>query len=67
MRGVDVRREKDVKINSRDMEKEGLSAFLENEKEANYYAAKCLSVCAVVGVTSWILNLLGIFIIRARL
>lgn len=38
-------------------------AILENEMEANRYAAKCLVVCAIVGMTAWIFNLLGIFII----
>lgn len=38
-------------------------AILENEMEANHYAAKCLVVCAFVGITAWIFNLLGIFII----
>lgn len=40
-----------------------LKALIENEKEANHYAAKCLSVCALVGALSWIFNLIGIFII----
>ncbi|MCM1251575.1 MAG: PP2C family protein-serine/threonine phosphatase [Clostridium sp.] len=40
-----------------------LQALIENEKEANRYAAKCLSVCALVGALSWFLNLIGIFII----
>lgn len=38
-------------------------AFLENEAEANRYAAKCLAVCAGVGALAWLFNLLGIFII----
>lgn len=61
-----MRGKKNVKTKGEEMGN-GLSAFLENEKEANYYAAKCLSVCAVVGVTSWILNLLGIFIIPGQI
>lgn len=40
-------------------------AFLENEAEANRYAAKCLAVCAGVGALAWLFNLLGIFIIPA--
>ena len=38
-------------------------ALLENEAEANRYAAKCLSVCAGVGALAWLFNILGIFII----
>lgn len=38
-------------------------ALRENEEEANRYAAKCLTVCAGVGATAWLFNLLGIFII----
>lgn len=40
-----------------------LNAILENEAEANQYAAKCLAVCAGVGALAWLFNLLGIFII----
>lgn len=40
-----------------------LAAILENEMEANQYAAKCLVICAIVGIVSWILNFIGIFII----
>ena len=39
------------------------SAIRENEAEANLYAARCLTVCAGVGATAWLFNLLGIFII----
>lgn len=42
-------------------------ALLENEAEANRYAAKCLAVCAGVGALSWLFNLLGIFIIPAAI
>lgn len=42
-------------------------ALLENEAEANQYAAKCLAVCAGVGALSWLFNLLGIFIIPAAI
>lgn len=42
-------------------------ALLENEMEANRYAAKCLAVCAGVGALAWLFNLLGIFIIPARI
>ncbi len=38
-------------------------ALLENEAEANRYAAKCLAVCAGVGALAWLFNILGIFII----
>ncbi len=44
-----------------------LRVILENETEANYYAARCLAVCAAVGATAWILNLLGIFIVPERI
>lgn len=42
-------------------------AILENETEANQYAAKCLAVCALVGIISWVFNILGIFIIPAEI
>lgn len=42
-------------------------ALLENEAEANQYAAKCLAVCAGVGALAWLFNLLGIFIIPAKI
>lgn len=38
-------------------------ALLENETEANRYAAKCLAVCAGVGALAWLFNIIGIFII----
>lgn len=44
-----------------------LEAFLENETEANLYAAKCLAVCAGVGALAWLFNLVGIFIIPATI
>ncbi|MCM1158713.1 MAG: PP2C family protein-serine/threonine phosphatase [Bacteroidales bacterium] len=40
-----------------------LRVILENETEANQYAAKCLAVCAGVGALAWFLNLVGIFIV----
>lgn len=40
-----------------------LKAILENEAEANQFAAKCLAICAIVGVLAWLFNLLGIFVI----
>ena len=43
------------------------AALLENETEANQYAAKCLAVCAGVGALAWLFNLLGIFIIPAKI
>lgn len=43
------------------------NALLENETEANRYAAKCLSVCAGVGALAWLFNLVGIFIIPAKI
>lgn len=54
---------KSTKINT-DME---LKALLENEAEANQYAAKCLAVCAGVGTLAWLFNILGIFIIPANI
>lgn len=42
-------------------------ALLENETEANRYAAKCLAVCAGVGALAWLFNLVGIFIIPDRI
>lgn len=42
-------------------------AILENETEANQYAAKCLAVCALVGIISWVFNIVGIFIIPAEI
>ena len=44
-----------------------LKALLENEAEANQYAAKCLAVCAGVGTLAWLFNILGIFIIPANI
>lgn len=38
-------------------------AILENEMEANRYAARCLVACAIVGTIAWIFNFVGIFII----
>lgn len=38
-------------------------ALLENETEANRYAAKCLAVCAGVGALAWLFNIIGLFII----
>ncbi|MCM1267728.1 MAG: PP2C family protein-serine/threonine phosphatase [Bacteroidales bacterium] len=40
-----------------------LTAILENEIEANHYAARCMIVCGIVGALAWIFNLVGIFII----
>ncbi len=39
------------------------NVFLENEAEANKYAARCLTACAAVGAAAWLLNILGIFIV----
>lgn len=44
-----------------------LKAILENETEANQYAAKCLAVCAGVGALTWLFNIVGIFIIPAKI
>ncbi len=48
------------KVHNMDVE---LQVLIENETEANRYTARCLAVCAAVGATAWILNLLGIFIV----
>lgn len=40
-----------------------LQAILDNEVEANLYAAKSLVVCAIVGALAWLFNIIGIFII----
>ncbi len=39
------------------------AAFLENEREANKYTAKCMRVMAVVIAIVWLLNLLKVFIV----
>ncbi len=57
-----MNREKNRKNNDMNTELE-LHVILENEMEANHYAANCLAVCAGVGALAWILNLLGIFIV----
>ncbi|MCM1056604.1 MAG: PP2C family protein-serine/threonine phosphatase [Firmicutes bacterium] len=44
-----------------------LRVILENETEANRYAAKCLAVCAGVGALAWLFNLVGIFIVPAAI
>ena len=58
-----MKKQKSVNI-STDAE---LKAILENEEEANRYAANCLAVCAGVGAISWLFNLLGIFIIPEKI
>ena len=42
-------------------------AFRENEKEANYYSARCMLVLALVVALIWTLNLLGIFIVPSKI
>lgn len=59
-----ARKEKKLKKESTDIQ---WQALLENEAEANQYAAKCLAVCAGVGALAWLFNLLGIFIIPAAI
>ncbi len=39
------------------------SAFIQNEKEANIYAARCMRVMAAVVAAVWLMNLLGLFIV----
>ena len=40
--------------------------FVENEQEANLYAARCLRVMALIAALAWLLNLMGIFIVPAE-
>lgn len=44
-----------------------LKAILENEAEANQFAAKCLAICAIVGALAWLFNLVGIFVVPATM
>lgn len=57
-----MKRKKSTKESQMNTELE-LRVILENETEANQYAAKCLAVCALVGASAWFLNLIGIFIV----
>ena len=41
--------------------------FLENEREANLYVARCMRIMAIVAALSWLANILHIFIIDPRL
>lgn len=61
-----VKKNMDKKTDNIDRDSEW-KALLENEAEANQYAAKCLAVCAGVGALAWLFNLLGIFIIPAKI
>lgn len=42
---------------------ESTNAFLENETEANIYAARCLVICALVCVAAWGLTIIRLFIL----
>ncbi len=42
-------------------------AFRKNEKEANYYSARCMLVLAFVVALIWLLNILGVFIVPAKI
>ncbi len=42
---------------------ENIIAFVENEKEANKYTARCMIIMAIVVAVVWALNLIGIFIV----
>lgn len=64
--GIGVKREKSTKAEHINTELE-LRVILENEREANQYAAKCLAVCALVGASAWFLNLVGIFIVPQKI
>jgi len=57
-----LKKNREKKVKEFNAESEWM-ALRENEEEANRYAAKCLTVCAGVGATAWLFNLLGIFII----
>ena len=39
------------------------AAFSQNEKEANFYAARCMRVLAVVVAVIWLMNVFGLFIV----
>ena len=41
--------------------------LIQNEVEANFYAARCLRICALVAVASWALNVIGIFIVPPKI
>lgn len=43
------------------------SAVVQNEKEANQYAAKGLSVCAIIAAIAWFLDWIHIFIVPAEI
>ena len=43
------------------------SAVVQNEREANQYAAKGLSVCAVIAASAWFLDWIHIFIVPAEI
>lgn len=61
-----MKRQKSIKYKKANNDLEW-KAILENETEANRYAAKCLAVCALVGVIAWLFNIVGIFIIPAQI
>lgn len=66
LRGTILRKNTERKLNPTNTDSEW-NAILENETEANQYAAKCLAVCAGVGALAWLFNILGIFIIPAKI
>ena len=66
LRGTILRKNTERKLNPTNTDSEW-NAILENEAEANQYAAKCLAVCAGVGALAWLFNILGIFIIPAKI
>ena len=43
------------------------NALIQNEKEANQYAARGLQVCAVIGAAAWFLDIINIFIVPAQI
>ena len=40
-----------------------MNAFMENETEANLYAARCLVICAFLCAAAWLLTVFRIFIL----
>ena len=46
-------------------DREYTNAFVQNEKEANLYTARCLRVLAVIVAIVWLLNIVGMFTVPA--
>lgn len=43
------------------------TAFAQNEKVANFYAARCMRVLAIVVAVVWLMNILGLFVVPEAL